>query len=64
MIDGLAFAEAPRWHGGRLWFSDMYTHKVHGLLTTVLEVAGRPLELGWLPDGRLLVVSMAEGKLL
>ena len=23
---GLAFAEAPRWHGGALWFSDFYTH--------------------------------------
>lgn len=69
VIDGLAFAEAPRWHGGKLWFSDMYTHKVHclepdGQLTTVAEVPGRPSGLGWLPDGRLLVVSMAERKLL
>lgn len=31
VIDGLAFAEAPRWHGGKLWFSDMYTHSVHCL---------------------------------
>ena len=69
VIDGLAFAEAPRWHGGKLWFSDMYTHSVHciepdGTLTTVAEVPGRPSGLGWLPDGRLLVVSMAERKLL
>ena len=69
VIDGLAFAEAPRWHGGKLWFSDMYTHAVHclepdGQLTTVVEVPGKPSGLGWLPDGRLLVVSMAERKLL
>lgn len=69
VIDGLAFAEAPRWHGGKLWFSDMYTHSVHcvepeGALTTVAQVPGRPSGLGWLPDGRLLVVSMAERKLL
>ena len=69
VVDGLAFAEAPRWHGGKLWFSDMYTHSVHclepdGTLTTVAEVPGRPSGLGWLPDGRLLVVSMAERKLL
>lgn len=69
VIDGLAFAEAPRWHGGKLWFSDMYTHSVpcldpEGALTTVAQVPGRPSGLGWLPDGRLLVVSMAERKLL
>ena len=69
MIDGLALAKAPRWHGGKLWLSDIHTHKVHGLepdglLATVLEVPGRPSGLGWLPDGRLLVVSMAERKLL
>lgn len=69
VIDGLAFAEAPRWHGGKLWFSDMYTLSVHcmepdGTLTTVAKVPGQPSGLGWLPDGRLLVVSMAERKLL
>lgn len=69
VIEGLAFAEAPRWHGGKLWFSDMYTHSVHclepdGQLSTVAKVPGRPSGLGWLPDGRLLVVAMAERKLL
>jgi len=69
VVKGLAFAEAPRWYGGKLWFSDMYTHTVHcmapdGQLTTVAKVPGRPSGLGWLPDGRLLVVSMADRKLL
>ncbi|HJV82994.1 SMP-30/gluconolactonase/LRE family protein [Noviherbaspirillum sp.] len=69
VIEGLAFAEAPRWHDGALWFSDFYTHKVHrigadGKLETVAEVPGQPSGLGWLPDGRMLVVSMTDRRLL
>jgi sugar lactone lactonase YvrE len=70
LLDGLAFAEAPRWHGGALWFSDFYTRRVQrleparGTLETVCEVAGQPSGLGWLPDGRLLVVSMTERRVL
>ena len=69
VADGLAFAEAPRWHDGMLWFSDFYTHKVsridpNGRQTAVLEVPGQPSGLGWLPDGRLLVVSMTDRRLL
>ena len=25
LLDGLTFPEGPRWHDGRLWFSDFYT---------------------------------------
>ena len=69
VVDGLAFAEAPRWHAGKLWFSDMYAQRVHcieadGSLTTVAALADHPSGLGWLPDGRLLVVSMAKRQLL
>lgn len=69
VIDGLAFAEAPRWHDGKLWFSDFYARTVScidvdGKATTVAEVPGRPSGLGWLPDGRLLVVSMTDRRLL
>lgn len=69
VTDGLAFAEAPRWHDGMLWFSDFYTHKVHridpsGRQETVIEVPGQPSGLGWMPDGRLLVVSMTDRRLL
>ena len=28
VVDGLYFGEAPRWHEGRLWFSDFYEHAV------------------------------------
>ncbi len=69
LIDNLAFAEAPRWHDGELWFSDFFTHQVmrvdrYGRAHVVVEVANQPSGLGWLPDGRLLVVSMLDRKLM
>ena len=65
----LAFPESPRWHDGALWFSDFYTHKVQrvdllGRAETVVTVPGQPSGLGWLPDGRLLLVSMTDRQLL
>ena len=69
LASGLAFGEGPRWHGGRLWLSDMHGRQVvtvdpAGRLETVVRVEARPSGLGWLPDGRLLVVSMEDRKLL
>ncbi len=65
LVDGLYFGEGPRWHDGRLWFSDFYAHAVKsidesGALRTELELDDQPSGLGWLPDGRLLVVAMKE----
>lgn len=69
LVDRLAFAEAPRWHGGELWYSDFYTHQVmrvdhEGRAHVVVEVPNQPSGLGWLPDGRLLVVSMKDRRLM
>lgn len=69
VADGLSFAEGPRWHDGKLYFSDFYRHEVNavgagGELETVAEVPTQPSGLGWLPDGRLLIVSMLDRKLL
>ncbi len=69
LLDGLTFPEGPRWHEGRLWFSDFYAHEVvavdmAGKRETMVEVPGQPSGLGWTPDGRLLVVSMVDRKLL
>lgn len=69
VLEGLTFPEGPRWHEGRLWFSDMHAHEVvavtpDGERETICEVSNRPSGLGWLPDGRLLVVSMLDRKLL
>jgi len=69
LLKDLKFPEAPRWHDDRLWFSDMEDRKVisvniKGEIETILEVPKRPSGLGWLPNGRLLVVSMEDRKLL
>jgi len=69
LLDGLVFPEGPRWHDGRLWFSDMHARRVmalgmDGRAEAIVEVPGSPSGLGWLPDGRLLVVSMNDRRLL
>ena len=28
VFEGVDFGEGPRWHDGRLWFSDFYAHRV------------------------------------
>jgi sugar lactone lactonase YvrE len=69
LLDGLAFPEGPRWRDGRLWFSDMHDHRVmtvdpDGRAESVVRVPAQPSGLGWLPDGRLLVVSMTDRRLM
>jgi len=69
LASGLYFGEGPRWHAGRLWFSDFYDHAVKsvdesGGLRTELEIDDQPSGLGWLPDGRLLVVAMHRRQVL
>jgi sugar lactone lactonase YvrE len=66
--EGLVFGEAPRWHDGRLWFSDFYRHGVFSLgddgERREHTVATQPSGLGWTPDGTLLVVSMTDHTVL
>ena len=69
LLEGLTFGEGPRWHDSKLWFSDFYSGRVmtvglDGKAETVVEVPDVPSGLGWLPDGRLLVVSMMRRRLL
>ena len=69
LVDGLFFPETPRWHEGKLWFSDMIGRKVYavdtnGNLEEIVKVPKGPSGLGWLPDGRLLVVSIADRRLM
>jgi YD repeat-containing protein len=69
VAEGLVFPEGPRWHAGELWFSDMLGGAVmridaDGRLQQVLDVPGQPSGLGWLPDGRMLVVSMRDRRVL
>ena len=58
LTDGIVFGEGPRWHEGRLFFSDIRGHCVEavgmdGRRETVARLAGEPSGLGWLPDGRM-----------
>jgi sugar lactone lactonase YvrE len=69
LVTGLHFGECPRWHEGWLWLSDMHGHRVlrvdpAGRLETMAELSGSPAGLGWGRDGRLLVVSMTDRRLL
>ncbi|MEQ1684802.1 MAG: SMP-30/gluconolactonase/LRE family protein [Burkholderiaceae bacterium] len=69
LLDGLAFAEAPRWHDGALWFSDFFLEQVlrvdaQGRTQVMAHLSNQPSGLGWAPDGRLLVVSMLDHKLM
>jgi sugar lactone lactonase YvrE len=69
LLNGRVFGEQPRWHEGRLWFSDWGTQEVIAVdMEGNSEVMHRgesfPLCVDWLPDGRLLVVSARDGLLL
>jgi len=69
LISGLSFTECPRWHDGRLHFSDFYTRRVFavaldGRQEIIAEVPGQPSGLGFLPDGRMLIVSMRDRKIM
>ena len=59
LLTGLTFGEGPRWHDGRLWFSDIWGHKVMTVdldgNSEVLAELEEPSGLGFLPDGRLLI---------
>lgn len=71
LVDDLRFAEAPRWHAGWLYFSDIFAHRVmrvdeSGNLETVhaFQDGELPCGLGFLPDGRLLIVNMQRPEIL
>ncbi|MEU9888879.1 SMP-30/gluconolactonase/LRE family protein [Sphaerisporangium sp. NPDC051011] len=64
LLEGLRFAEAPRWHRDRLWFSDIFAHRVmsvdiSGHAEVVVDL-GRdlPSGLGFLPDETMLIVCL------
>jgi sugar lactone lactonase YvrE len=69
LLTGIAFGESPRWHDGRLWFADWMTNEVlavdlDGNREVIATVKSFPMCIDWLPDGRLLIVSADERRLL
>lgn len=69
LVGGFAFTECPRWHNGHLYFSDQHGYRVYqasidGFADDIAIVPNRPSGLGFLPDGRLLIASMCDRKIL
>jgi sugar lactone lactonase YvrE len=69
LMTGRALGESPRWHDGRLWFSDWGAQEivavdVGGESEVMVRAPSIPFCIDWLPDGRLLIVSGSEGLLL
>jgi sugar lactone lactonase YvrE len=69
LMEEIVFGESPRWHDGRVWFSDWGAHQVMALdpaggHDVVVGVPSFPMCIDFLPDGRLLVVDSARRRLL
>ncbi|SAK87515.1 gluconolactonase [Caballeronia pedi] len=70
LLDGMTHTEGARWHDGRFWFSDLYSERIYSMredgtdVRVEMDVPQCPSGIGWLPDGRLLAVSMHDRKLL
>jgi sugar lactone lactonase YvrE len=69
LMKGIMFGESPRWHDGRLWFSDWGANEViavdpEGRHEVVVTVPSFPMCIDFLHDGRLLVVDSAQRRLL
>lgn len=69
VMEGLVFGESPRWHDGRLWFSDWGANQVialgaDGSHEVVASIPSFPMCIEFLPDGRLLVVDSVQRRLL
>jgi sugar lactone lactonase YvrE len=69
-VDGIDFAEGPRWHDGRLWYSDFHQASIYSVgpdgdrRTEYGNLPDRPSGLGWMPDGSLLIVHMTTRTLM
>jgi sugar lactone lactonase YvrE len=69
LLDGGRYYEGPRWHDGRLWFVDCMASTLNSV-----DLAGKqqvhasfddtPCGTGILPDGRIVVLTMFNKRLL
>jgi len=69
LASGFGLLESPRWHRGRLWFSDWTAGEIRtldedGTSTVVVRHESLPLCFDFQPDGTLLVVSSSGLALL
>src|SRR5207253_6423022 len=70
LMTGLVVGESPRWHAGRLWFSNWGAQEIiavdaQGKSEVMVKVPTTvPFCIDWQPDGRMLIVSGQEARLL
>jgi sugar lactone lactonase YvrE len=70
LMEGVAFGESPRWHDGRLWFSDWGAQEVVAVdeqgnreLVLRVEFPAFPMCIDFAADGGLLVVAGRDGRM-
>lgn len=72
LLGGRGLLESVRWHEGRLYVSDWSAGEVlavcgdedgDGGVEVVVRVPSLPLCFDWLPDGRMVIVDSAGGRL-
>jgi sugar lactone lactonase YvrE len=72
LMSGIAFGESPRWgRDERLWFADWGAQEILAVgldgnseVILTADFPSFPMCFDWLPDGRLLLVSARDGRLL
>jgi sugar lactone lactonase YvrE len=70
VLDRRSFLEGARWRAGRVWVSDCYAYEVLSVREDGTDarveatIEGQPSGLGFLPDGRLLVASMLDKRIV
>jgi sugar lactone lactonase YvrE len=62
LMEGIGLGESPRWHEGRLWFSDWVAQELIALdpmgeHEVITNVQALPFSIDWLPDGPLLITA-------
>lgn len=69
LVSGLGMGESARWHGGEFYFADWTAGTISALdaagnVRRIAGVPSFPITFDWLPDGRMAVVSGADGAVL
>ena len=65
LIEGIGLGESPRWHEGRLWFSDWVARRVialdeDGNSEVMASVDAFPFSIDWVPNGPMLITAGRE----
>jgi len=67
VADGFVYGEGPRWHDGKLWFTDMHADVVRTIDTDGVLGIGAPAPhpscIVWTPEGDLLTTSLHDAVL-